>query len=219
MTVSNASVTVQVAAVAVGSQGAQNCKTLKNRNERARSEMPTENDPSTITHGTFTPPGGKSQTLWSRSKQLANCWKNNGFKAKGRIAFRGYQTGIKYKEINAGAKPKLSDIATPTNVNCDDNGNFSYRANKTKSNSNPDPAHTESRIIEELFAGAGGSLQGTLLMAIDWPTGKEGKKESACEHCERLICAAMKCGLNIVLCKKGEAEQQDPDKCEEDLSG
>ncbi len=216
MAVSNASVAVQVAA---GKQGAQNCKTLKNRNKKTRREMPTEESASTITHGTFTPPGGASQTLWSRSKQLANCWKNNGFKAKGRIAYSGYKGGIEYKEIKPGDTPKLSDIATPTNVNCDDNGDFSYRANKTKSNSNPDPAHTESRIIEELFAGGTGSLQGTLLMAIDWPTGEPGMEESPCKQCERLICAAMKCGLNIVLCQEGEAKQQDPDKCADDLSG
>ncbi|MBL4637249.1 MAG: hypothetical protein JKY56_25565 [Kofleriaceae bacterium] len=208
----------QVAAVTGGDVEPVSCETLKERNEQSRTDLPNERAPSTISHGQYTPAGGKPENLWSRSKgRVAAKYKSGG--ASGAPVFQRYKEGLAYttdtKRKTKGGRKVMA--AAPTNINCD-GSTFAYRPTKSTNTSNPDTAHTESRILEDLFKGSGGNMSGTLVMAIDWPTAPPGQKESPCEQCERVICGAMKCGLTIVLCQKGEPVEQDPGKCPDDQS-
>jgi len=81
--------------------------------------------------------------------------------------------------------------------------------------------HTEPKLIEQVFdaakkagakmGGAAGSL-GTLTMNIHWrPTGSTKAKSVPCKNCEKGICAAVGCGLKIVICKNGKPTEPDCD--------
>jgi Domain of unknown function (DUF4150) len=73
--------------------------------------------------------------------------------------------------------------------------------------------HTEPKLLEQVFdaarkanvpmPGAAGSL-GTLTMNINWkPTGETKVKNNPCPNCKKGICAAIDCGLKVVICKDG----------------
>jgi hypothetical protein len=74
--------------------------------------------------------------------------------------------------------------------------------------------HTEPKLIEQVFdaakkskipmPAAPGAL-GTLTMNINWrPTGETKTKSDPCKNCEKGICQAVACGLNIVICQNGK---------------
>ncbi|PRP96569.1 hypothetical protein ENSA5_36450 [Enhygromyxa salina] len=106
-----------------------------------------------------------------------------------------------------GYLPKESDIC----------GGGKHTYSNTQSNVTPDTAHTESRILEELWASRefrdaasmvamGGGPKPRVTMAIDWPKPRDPDDvNSPCEDCRRLICAASSC-IDVVICdaKRGK---------------
>jgi hypothetical protein len=79
----------------------------------------------------------------------------------------------------------------------------------------PHSSHTESRIIEDIFAATNGKPKGKLRMRIQWHRKSKGTMSSeACKHCKRLICAAMNKGLEIELCND-KGKPITPDWCDE----
>jgi hypothetical protein len=72
----------------------------------------------------------------------------------------------------------------------------------------PQTTHTESRIIEDIFAGKFGTPGGKLTMSINWQR-KDGIRNTPCPDCHDLICAAAKCGLTIEICTEEELEACD----------
>jgi Toxin PAAR-like domain len=93
-------------------------------------------------------------------------------------------------------KPR-SEGGTDSNVSC---GNFSYRGPEAQCS-----GHAESRIIEHLFEGSGGTVSGQLTLKIDW---KSKNSAAPCSSCHALMCAATQCGLQIFVCdKKGEPQE------------
>jgi hypothetical protein len=81
--------------------------------------------------------------------------------------------------------------------------------------------HTEPKLLEQVFdaarkskipmPAAPGAL-GTLMMNIHWkPTGKTKPKSDPCPNCLKGICAAVSCGLKVVICKDGKPTDPDCD--------
>jgi hypothetical protein len=72
--------------------------------------------------------------------------------------------------------------------------------------------HTEPKLIEQIFdaarankipmPAAPGSL-GKLRMSIHWKSGGEVRPDP-CPNCQKGVCAAVACGLEITLCQDGE---------------
>lgn len=69
--------------------------------------------------------------------------------------------------------------------------------------------HAESRIIEELFSVIGSNPGGTLTFDIAWKDADGEMDNVPCSQCEKMLCAASECGLNINICKDGKPEKLD----------
>jgi hypothetical protein len=82
----------------------------------------------------------------------------------------------------------------------------------------PHTAHTESRIIEEIFRAQPKPTGGTLVLAIDWPGGPAAGKKTTdpCAACQELLCAVSKpepgC-LDILICDENGEPQSMEEKC------
>lgn len=79
---------------------------------------------------------------------------------------------------------------------------FDYK----RKNFMPHSSHTESRIIEDIFAAQGPNPGGTLTMRIQWNRGRKRPDTRPCRACKALICAAQKCGLEIKICNDNDAK-------------
>jgi hypothetical protein len=185
------STTVDLAAVAP-MPPAKDCAELEARNQADRAEMKGKDSPqyaqnvgngsTTITNANFTSPGGANTFgLAACSRAVAT------------------QFDAKFCE---GLKPEAR--AGKSNVNCP-----GTEHKYAQTGYMPHTSHTEARLIETIFA-AGAGPGGTLTMAINWQN-KDGTQNIPCEHCEKVICAAEACGLNIFLCKAGKPTKQ---KCD-----
>ena len=70
-------------------------------------------------------------------------------------------------------------------------------------------AHAESRIIEDFFKeynrrGVTGEGRARLLFSIEWPKPPGNRSPNhPCQHCEKLMCAAMEC-VDIQFCVKNQ---------------
>lgn len=134
-------------------------------------------DSITTTAATYTPPGGGSYLMQGSSctNSLINASRSSGY---------------------APVRPKSQKMACT-----DASGGGQQYAN-----------HTEPKLIAAIFdqAKAMGITPhtplGTLKMNIHWPDPPAGKSQSdPCSHCEKWVCAAIKCGLDIKLCSNGKA--------------
>jgi hypothetical protein len=90
-------------------------------------------------------------------------------------------------------------------------------------------AHGEAKILNEMTQmakKAGGSLKGgKVLFNVDWqyrqPDGKTYQSGMPCRLCYRMMCAAQKCGIEILLCDANNKPQPfDPDdECDKEADG
>jgi hypothetical protein len=128
----------------------------------------------TTTAATYTPPGGSSYLMQGSS--------NTEALSAGKSA--GY----------APVRPDSQKMACTG-----DSGGGGQYAN-----------HTEPKLVSAIFDEAKKlgikppTPLGTLKMNIHWPSAQSPKtSEDPCSHCDKWVCAAKKCGLEIVLCKGG----------------
>ena len=168
---------------------------------------------STIMNGIFQSPDGKR-------KNVAGCSKGSAVGYTGKHAT--YAKGRTEYEGTGAARERTGEVDDRQSFLCPE-ANFEYETG----NSSPHQAHTESRAIEDIMRDNGGAKSsagglGTLTMNVRWETLKvvkpEGKRrkieattsKEACGNCQRLICAAMECGLDVYMCNDdGEAVKPD----------
>jgi len=207
--VPNGAVTASVAQIKIQSPETDECKELASNNEDKRQKTNQQSESSTITSGNYTPNGGATQPVWSSSRKLGAMYSNSP----------GYCGGQPYnrstgKTTKSGTKVKR---AAPTNINCQEakDRGWRYAPKKTQNTNNPHSSHTESRIIEDIFAGRNGLTPppGKLTMSINWQSAA-GSDDKPCDDCQRLVCAAAACGLEITICTENEKVKE----CQEDLS-
>lgn len=82
----------------------------------------------------------------------------------------------------------------------------------------PASAHTEARIVEDIFkatnkAGVTGNL-GTLTLNIRWQQEDGGLCTKPCAACKKMLCKAQECGLKIRLCSN-TGDKPKPLECDE----
>lgn len=209
----NLASTVDVEEMAPGGSQ-EDCAELKQKNEEVREDLSKAkrgrykhkgkrkvgNENTTITHSKFKCPGGKTSGLAACSRTIATKYDNRFVKGLG-----------------SGSSQKVNRN-TAICKEAKEERKFRYRA--TEPGERPHTSHTESRLIEHVMGAAkssGRSVKGcTLLMAIDWNC--DPPSDQACQHCKRVICAAIHCGLNIKLCQGDPSEPKEP-KCQNNLSG
>jgi len=176
----NADLTSSIAGLAVAMEGSENeCEDLRAANKEARDSMKTAkhkrnpnkehkglqavgNKNSTITHGKFT---------------------KNGTTVVVRAA-----SNILVEKYDNSFSPYPGKKSGDSNMNSEEGcGPHNYPENPAL----PHTCHTEARIIESLFKPPNSGKGGKLLLAIDWPRPKKGKRPcDPCIHCNNLICAA-----------------------------
>jgi Domain of unknown function (DUF4150) len=212
----NLAATVDVEKMAPGGSE-EDCAELNKMNEEVREDLSkakrgrrkhkgkrkVANENTTITHGKFKCPGGKTAGLAACSRTVATKYDNRFVKGLG------------------SGSPQKVNRNTAICQEAKEERKFRYRA--TKPGDRPHTSHTESRIIEHVMGSAraqGASVKGcSLLMAIDWNS--DPPSDEACPHCQRVICAAIHCGLKIKLCQKqkdGTSKPTEPDCSKNNLS-
>jgi hypothetical protein len=201
------------------------CAELDKRNKEKREELGEEDEKTTISNGTYTPPpgGGPPVSVWAPSNACDAMYEAGGCAGLDRLDTGETRTyTIKSGPQEGTTVTQKVKESEPTGA-CDEakERGFEYRSRKSR----PHTSHTESRIIEDIFAGDMGTpyAGGSLLLSIDWqhsapqPDGTQALKSSPypCSACQRLICAAMICGLEIELCqgKPKQPVKQDKSKC------
>lgn len=203
----NLAATVDVAQMAPAGPTKTDCKELSDKNKGKRKSFAQRQDlsanqkdtltkgSSTITHAKFRAPGGKTLGFAAHNDKLAG--------KKDAAFVRGQSPG--------GLRTGKTAICQKAK----DRG-FKYKKNLKDQHG----GHSEARLIETVLKGTSGSgPKGTLVMSIDWKSGKK-RMQTPCDNCKRVICAAMACGLEIVLCqgKPPKPRKQDPDKCPKSLA-
>ena len=200
--------TVDAAAMVAEGNKDEACEALGNKNEAKRKEIKQEKESTTVTHATYTNANGVTGEMAASSRILAAKYSNALSTGLGRTPIETKQ----YKKGKYKGKSYTVMESEKTNVNCDKAKakNFSYRQRKGR----PHTSHTESRIIETIFAAGGPAPGGKLLLNIDWNK-KKGKdpQKKPCKHCQRLICAVQACGLVIELCQGDPPKPTPPKKC------
>lgn len=168
----------------------KDCKELSDDNEKARTSMAASgrrtyetvaNETTTITHAIYQPAEGAA----------------TGMKACSRIVAQKYDPGFitgmdpAKKAANSGPEGTRSTV-------CGHPYNYPHKYR-------PLTSHTESRILEKIFADHGPNPGGTLLMSIDLNETPPSKEP--CNDCRDLICAASEC-MDIKLCDKENKPQK-----------
>lgn len=151
------------------------------RNKKKPKSKRTDNaSKPTITHGVFRPGGGgKPQVVRACSNRRMGAYYNG--MAKGT------------KQYSKGSKRKRKSSAA-----C---GGHVYEENRA--DQRPHTAHTEARIIEDLFANGAPPKGSSLILGINWNTASEpNTSQDACEECRKLLCAVGGKGgcMKIELC-------------------
>jgi hypothetical protein len=192
---------VDTAGVAPGMGDDPDCKTLEAGNKARRNELKQAEEKTTISHAKIERPGEKTTTVWSCSRSLVSAYQNGNVKP-------GYVSGLERVDRDVIDSRKRQG-GEASNL-CDDarkqlmanNDGKAYASTKFR----PHTSHTESRILESLFA-SGSKLAGTkVTFAINWNTrdddGDFFKKDDPCDACHKLICAAQACEITILFCAK-----------------
>lgn len=210
----NGGLTTSVAQIAIKSPQDPECKELANKNQSTRSKTGQKQKSTTVANGNYTPNGGPTQPVWSTSRKLGVINSN----APGYCAGQPYNRSTgKVTKVKKGKTPVKIKRTPPSNIDCPEakQRGWRYAPRKTENTNNPDTAHTESRIIEDIFAGRNGLPKppGKLTLNINWKSAKGADKEP-CDDCQRLVCAAAACGLEITLCTTNENVKI----CEDNLS-
>ncbi|HXT30760.1 MAG TPA: DUF4150 domain-containing protein [Vicinamibacterales bacterium] len=207
--VTNGASAPSVAQIAIKSPKDPECQELANQNKNFRRRTEQTGETGTVTHGNYTPKGGSPQPVWGTSGSLSTAYQNRPGKCTGQPYTR--RTG---GETKTGVKKKRAE---PTNIDCAKakKRGWRYRPNKTTNTNNPDTGHTESKIVEDIFAGRNGLKPppGKLTLSINWKS-EAGNDDKPCPNCQRLVCAAAACGLEITICTDNEEVQN----CPKDLS-
>jgi hypothetical protein len=192
----NGAVTSSIAGLATAQEGiGGDCSKLRQANTEARQSMQTArrkgdrrfahkgvrtagNKNSVITHAVYTPAGGSPRIMRACSDIAAEKYDDSFSK------YPGKKKGPSKMNKEEGCGP------------------HTYKLNRAL----PDTCHTEARMMEEIFSAPGGK-GGSLLLAVNWPSPKPGRRPcDPCERCNELICAASKC-MTIEICnEKGKKE-------------
>ena len=192
--------TVKIGGMAVGLPGQVDCAELDKRNKDDRNNP---DSPAAIKGP------GTTNTNYSFQSSSPSMPSVQGTSNSRVIAVHHdpsrYCEGIPAQQRRVAASPE-------SNVDCS-GATFDYNNCYFKG------GHTEARIVETLFMkAAGGGLSGTLTMKIDWQPTSGGESCAPCEHSHALLCQAMQCGVEIVLCtKKNEPVSLADEDCEKDL--
>ena len=161
--------TVDVASMVAAGKMEEACQALNNKNDAKRRESGQQDAKSTITHGTYTTPAPDAVTaeVAACSRVLAQKYSNGMAQGLQRTQVG---TGTFKKGPNKGKEYKKME-SEKTKVACEEakEKKFGYRSRRSR----PHTSHTESRIIEEIFAARGPKPGGTLLLNIDWKTTKK----------------------------------------------
>jgi uncharacterized protein DUF4150 len=199
----NGGVTTSVAQIAIKSPTDPECVELAQKNKDARSATGQSGESTTVTNGNYKPDGKPSQPVWSTSRKLSAAYSND----------QSYCPGQSYTEATgqttkSGVEKKKAEA---TNIDCAEKRNFAYKETRSTNVSNPHTAHTESRIIEDIFAGRHGLTPppGELTLNINWES-KKGPDDKPCPNCQRVVCAAAACGLKITICTANEEVEECP---------
>ncbi|KQP22422.1 DUF4150 domain-containing protein [Pseudorhodoferax sp. Leaf267] len=211
----NMALTTDVGKVQLIGPNSKECKELEKKNEEKREELGHDDKTSTITHANYKPPGGKPQSLWSCSTDLAGKYASQSGYCKG----LGFKYSHRARQKKDRRKKRDVYYAKPTNIDCPaaKKRGFKYRPGHTGAHQNPHTSHTEPRIIENVMGSSGFKAGGTLTMAINWKSESGGTQHHPCPDCVRVICAAAACGLNIKICVASEALEKK--KCPDKLDG
>jgi len=146
----------------------RNMRERENKRNKKKPKKKRTNNASkpTITHGVFTPKGGSASVVRACSNRRMGAYFS--CMAKGTPQ---YAKGSKKTRKSSGA--------------C---GGHVYEENRA--DQRPHSAHTEARIIEDLFKSGPSPVGGTLVLGIDWNTSTPpDTSQDACEHCKKLLCA------------------------------
>jgi hypothetical protein len=74
--------------------------------------------------------------------------------------------------------------------------------------------HSESKIVEDLFARLGPSPGGTLTLNVHWNNNGVFSDEPCARYCQDFLCAVSACFDQIFLCQDGERKNlKDTDYC------
>lgn len=202
-----------VAAAAIAKVEESECEKLSDQNKDKRTNIGHDFKPTTITHFSI----NAKKIFWTCSRNLANKYKNSSLmKGLQRLRTSTVKGRGKMSEV-VDAKRRAGERAS----NMCDEARKKFKYKTTKSHERPHTSHTESRIIEDLFA-KGPPKQGTLvLMSINWlqeftnPKSKGKSYEinkNPCDDCHKLLCAAQECGIIIALCDDDNKAKSIEDK-------
>ena len=231
---SNIAVTADAAKLVEQGKMDDACKALSEKNNEKRQNNGHETETSTITHGVYTPPNGETpKNLWACSREAADKYGN------GRVTgLKKIESSIGWLEGNILYNYSFDETNLCKDATEGDKG-FKYDRDKCHQygGCGMPQTHTESKIIEKIFSGTYGKPPtkknpAKLLIAIDWNVkcNNQGENIDAfyysddrpCSDCKRLICAAIKCGLEVELCQgengNKKAVPQKEEDCPDDLS-
>ncbi len=199
----NGCVTVDAAGVAPGLGEDPTCEELSDANDERRSEVNQDDKKTTVTHAKIERPGQPTVTVWASSRKLGATFRNGG---------EGYVSGLEREEgdtVDQKSRTggEASNLCPKAREKMKKNNDGrTYKA--TSSTSRPHTSHTESRVLESLFAGGAPPAGTRVTMAIQWnvekPDGSFTTSDDPCENCRELICAAGLCGIEILLCDGDE---------------
>lgn len=208
--------TVDTAGTAPGVSDDPDCKELKNANDKRREDLEQTHEKTTITHAAIDTPGSGTETVWSCSSALGGAYRNGN---------DGYVSGLERVDKGGGVSDTVDDEGTSGKraSNLCEKAKDQLKKNNghgrvyttTKSTETPHTSHTESRILEALFADGPPRNGTTVTFAIQVNKhNKHNKKrkrwkqaDNPCPRCRKLICAAEKCGIKILICDKDDKPQ------------
>lgn len=161
------------------------CEGLQKENKEAQEKihpiLKTLPQGKTLVTAHYNPPSGPGYRIHGCSHRLEG--KNKSNMANGYLD----NSGKKYQESKLCREAKKD---------------LRHKKIKRGRHRNQGPrAHAESKIVERLFRKRGANVGGTLVLRIQHkPSGSNNFKTMPCPHCKRMLCAAAKCGLTIMLC-------------------
>jgi hypothetical protein len=202
---------IDTAGVAVGFGKNPNCDKLNEANKKRRTDTKQSQDNTTITHAKIQQ-NGKTTTVWSSSAALSKCYQNGGYASGLERETLKKERGDKFRKSDTKDKKgrkgkKASNLCNEARAKLNKNNDGVGPYKTSKSTSRPHTSHTESRILESLFANgappAGTKI--TFAIQVNKNEGK-GKEDDPCDRCRRLLCAAELCDIEIKICDGSSPE-------------
>jgi len=193
------SATTSVAGGAVGTLEEVDCKELDDRNQEDKERLPEQYAGS-----------GNTNTNYRFDSNMPTI-PSEVRKAHSKVAVQQMCPEEYVEGTPAQQRRKAANPEGESNIAC--GTTFRYSGEFFKG------GHTEARIVEHLFGQSpSGIVQGTLTMKINWQPSSGGQSPAPCEHCHALLCAASKCGLQIVFCSEDNRPVPLQEKdCQSDL--